>query len=151
MELLGIALWIGAGIPAAPLVCWMLVRFVRPHRAIANFVFMLCVFGTIVFAMDLALVGSSGAIRSREIVGAAFFPVHTVATLLSAASFAGTVLLGPIADSHHWRAVAVICWCLGVLSIFYHIEVAESLYGIDGAAIPNEISDRKVASHRQRK
>lgn len=136
METLGIGLWILGGLVAAPLFCFALVRMIRPHRFLSRTLFILAIIGLCLFVVDLLLILILGAIRSRELVGPAFFPVHAFVTLLSAAFLASTLLLGERNLAGHWLLVAVVSWMLGVFAIFYQYGVAEALYGVDGVGGP---------------
>jgi hypothetical protein len=136
VESLAIALWILGGLVAAPIFCFMLAKFIRPRPRLARILFYPAVFGLCLFALDLLAVGVFGAIRSRELIGPAFFPIHAFVTLMSAAFLAGSLLLGQRNFARRWLAVAAVSWTLGVFSIFYQYGVAEALYGIDGEGGP---------------
>lgn len=136
MESVAIALWIVGGFVAAPTFCFMLATFIRPHRTVARICFYPAVFGLCLFVLDLFAVGLVGAVRSRELIGPAFFPIHTLVTLISSAFLAGSLLLGERHFARRWVAVAAVSWMLGVFSIFYQYDVAEALYGIDGQGGP---------------
>ncbi len=132
MESLAIALWIVGGLVAAPIFCFILATFIRPLPTLTRILFYPAVFGLGMFALDLLAVGLFGAVRSRELIGPAFFPTHAFVTLMSAAFLAGSLLLGRRNFAHRWLVVAVVSWMFGVFSIFYQYGVAEALYGIDG-------------------
>ena len=136
MESIAIALWIVGGLVAAPIFCFVLATFIRPRPKLARFLFYPAAFGLCLFVLDLLAVGLFGAVRSRELMGVLFFPIHTFVTLMSAAFLAGSLLLGQRNIAHRWLAVAVVSWMLGVFSIFYQYGVAEALYGIDGEGGP---------------
>jgi hypothetical protein len=133
-SLLGCGSWGGA--VAAPLFCFVLARFIRPHLNIARVLFYGSIVGLSLFALDLLSVSMFGAVRIRQVIGPAYFPAHAFATLLSAAFLAGSLLLGRRNLASRWILVAVMSWVFGVFSIFYQYGVAESLYGIDGVGGP---------------
>lgn len=136
MESLAIALWIAGGLVTAPIFCFVLATYIRPHRTVARIFFYPAVFGLCLLTLDLLAVGWVGAVRSRELIGPAFFPIHTFVTLVSPAFLAGSLLLGERHFARRWIAVAGLSWMLGVFSIFYQYGVAEALYGIDGLGGP---------------
>jgi len=136
VESLAIALWIVGGLVAAPIFCFVLATFIRPRPTLARVIFYLAVFGLCLFALDLLAVGMLGAVRSRQLMGPAFFPLHAFVTLMSAAFLAGSLLLGQRNFARRWLVVAAVSWILGVFSIFYQYGVAEALYGIDGEGGP---------------
>lgn len=141
MEVVGIALWIAGGVVAAPIFCFVLAKFILPRRSLANLLLCGSVLGLALFVIDLLAVSLFGAIEVRRVVGPAYFPIHALATLLSAASLAGTLLLGHRNFARRWFIVAAVCWVVGVFSIFFQYGVAETLYGIDGVGGPYNESE----------
>lgn len=143
LEALGIALWIASGVVAAPLFCLGLVHLVGPRPTLARSVFFLSVLGLSIFTVDVLMVASLGAVYVRQFVGPAYFPIHAVVTLLSAASLAGVLLLGQRSLKRHWGLVAVVCWFVGIFSIDFQYGVSEALFGIDGEGGPySELTNR---------
>ena len=136
MEAVAIGLWIVGGLVAAPAFCFVLARWVRPRTRIRRLLFSASVVGLALFILDLLAVSVLGAVRTRQAIGPAYFPAHAFATLLSAAFLAGSLLLGERNFSRRWVLVVTLSWMVGVFSIFYQYEVAESLYGIDGEGGP---------------
>lgn len=136
MEGIAIGIWIVGGVMGAPIFCFALSRFIRPYATTARLLFWASIIGLSIFVLDITEVAIFGAVNVRRTIGPAFFPIHSIATLLSAAFLAGSLLLGQRNLARRWVAVAVVSWLLGVFSIFYQYDVAETLYGIDGEGGP---------------
>ncbi len=136
METLGIALYLMGGVIAAPVFCYALVKFVRPQKAIASWLFTSAVTVVLLFAVELLVVSVRGVLGARALIGPAFFPLHALLTLGLAPAFAGALLLGRRSIARWWPVAAAFCWFIGAAAIFYQYDVAETLYGIDGIGGP---------------
>lgn len=136
METLGIALALLGGLVAAPVFCFILVRLVRPFHALATPMFWAGVTVVALFSVEALLVSLLGIRGTRELVGPAFFLTHVVLTLSLAAALACALLLGKRSLKTWWPLAAAICWVAGAGAIFFQYDVAETLYGIDGAGGP---------------
>ncbi|MGZ3252842.1 MAG: hypothetical protein ACXU7D_00880 [Burkholderiaceae bacterium] len=136
MEAFGIAIGILCGLVAAPVFCFLLIKFIAPLPRLSHFVFCVAVVSLAIFSVELLFVGARSAVAARQLVGPVFFPVHALFTLGSAPALACALLLGPRNIARWWPAAAAICWLVGVFAIFYQCGVSEALYGIDGLGGP---------------
>jgi hypothetical protein len=136
METLGIALALLGGLVAAPIFCFVLVKFVRAFQPVATFGFWVAVTTVTLFALELILVSVWGVLGTRRHLGAVFFPIHVLLTLGLAPACACALLLGRRSLARWWPLVAAFCWFVGAAAIFYQYDVAETLYGIDGIGGP---------------
>jgi hypothetical protein len=136
METLGIALYLIGGVVAAPVFCYVLVKLVRPHKAIASWLFTSAVTMVLLFAVELIMVSIRGVLGTRALIGPAFFPLHALLTLGLAPACACALLLGRRSIARWWPVAAALCWFIGAAAIFYQYDVAETLYGIDGIGGP---------------
>ena len=136
METIAIGLWILGGIVAAPLFCWVLVRFISPHPILSHRLWVTSLACLALYALELGSVALLSAVSVRRAIGPAFFPLHALVTLTSPGTLAAALLLGRRHLRRGWGAVAVLGWITGVFAIFYQYDVAESLYGIDGEGGP---------------
>ena len=84
--------------------------------------------------IEIALVLSHGVIGARMLVGSGFFMIHALLVLAVAPAFGSTLLLGW--KTLKWPVAAVLSWFVGMTALFYQIDVAETLYGIDGIGGP---------------
>ena len=132
MELFGIALASIAGLALAPAFClalllvWRLPLLRRSARWAA------CVFLGLA-ALELALVSWFGALRVRELLGPSFFLSHLFLSVVAAPAVGTAIVLRDSKPGFLRLAVAsIVSYCVGLAAIFYHVGVAESLFGIDG-------------------
>jgi hypothetical protein len=122
------------GLVAAPVYCFVVARFVRPHRVLNPFGFWGSVTAIAAFSVELLLVSSHGVIGTRELVGIRFFSVHCLLTIAAAPALGCIFLLGR--PRFPWPVVAVVCWVAGIAALLYQFHVGETLYGIDGVGGP---------------
>lgn len=66
MESLAIGMWIVGGVVGAPLFCFVLSRFIRPHATIARLLFWASIAGLSIFVLDIMAVAMFGAITTRR-------------------------------------------------------------------------------------
>jgi hypothetical protein len=131
VESLGIALYLLAGLFAAPIFCFALVRLVRPTLRLARLAYFVAIALLALLAVELTLVSVRGVVGARQLVGPAFFLFHVLVTFTAAPALAGALLLGRRGFAKWWPAVAALCWVVAAVAIFYQYGVAEALYGID--------------------
>jgi hypothetical protein len=136
VEAFGILLYAAGGLFAAPVFCFILVRYAPRFPQLSARARDLSFALLAVFVIDLAAGYFAGAVRARAAVGPVYFPVHAAATLLAAPALACVLLTGRRSVPRWWPVVAVLAWCLGVFAIFYQYQVAEALYGIGGSGGP---------------
>jgi uncharacterized paraquat-inducible protein A len=94
MEAFGIALYALGGLLAAPLFCLLIARYSRRFLTLSAIAWWGSAALLTLFVLDVAWVHLAGAVSVRAAVGAAFFPLHAVATLLAAPAFASLLLAG---------------------------------------------------------
>jgi hypothetical protein len=136
MQAFGITVALLGGMVAAPIFCFVLVKFLRLFRPVATFGFWVALTAVAFFALELVLVSIWGVLGARRHLGPAFFPIHALLTLGLAPACACALLLGRRSLAKWWPLVAVLCWFVGAAAIFYQYGVAETLYGIDGIGGP---------------
>ena len=136
MQAFGMAIELLLGLVAAPVFCFALARFIRPFAALAAWGFWIAVPLVVLFALDLTLVVTCGALGTRALVGPGFFLSHTVLSVAIGPSVACVALLSRRGHPRRWPLVAVVCWFAGACGIFYQYDVAETLYGVDGVGGP---------------
>ena len=133
MESLAMALYILAGLVAAPAFCLCVARYASRFPRFSRALRIASAALLALFATELLSVAFVGAVQVSAAVGPIFFPLHSVITLLAAPALAWVSLTGRRNLSRWWPGVAMVAWCVGVFAIFYQYDVGDSLYGIDGA------------------
>ena len=84
------------------------------------------------------MVVTVGVLRSRALVGPAFFALHA-AFLLVPPAIINIVVLSP--GRRSWRptaAAAAVAFVVGYGLILFNVHVSEVLYGVDGVGGPYE-------------
>ncbi len=151
MESFGIALALLGGIVAAPIFCFVLVKFVRLFQPVATLGFWVAATAVAFFALELIFKSPIWGFWGRGATsGPVFFPIHAVLTLGIAPACACALLLGRRSLARWWPLVAVLCWFVGAAAIFYQYDVAEALYGIDGIGRTLSVASVTAANNRWR-
>jgi hypothetical protein len=83
--------------------------------------------------VEVVLLETLGAVRSRGIVGPAFYVVHLVFFFLCTPALANVLVLRPARGSlSTWYIAGALCTVLAFILVLLQYDVSESLYGIDG-------------------
>jgi len=137
MELYGILCSLPAAFLASAIYSivlrWLLMR--QPWVKAAVIRLSLLVLGALV--IEWGLLAFLGAVRTRAVIGPAFYPLHSVVFFLSVPALASLLvtkkqeqLLGS------WFVVGLLCACLALPVVLTQYVVSEALYGIDGTGGP---------------
>jgi hypothetical protein len=94
-----------------------------------------CVLGGL--AGEWILLATIGAVRSREILGPIFYPVHLILFFLALPALANVVVLrGPDSVRGSWIVIGFLGAVLAMPVLLTQYGVSEALYGIDGDSGP---------------
>lgn len=87
--------------------------------------------------VELALLASLGAVRSRGILGPGFYVAHLLLFFLGTPALANLLVL-PRKDwlLGRWYVAGLLCTLLAVFLVFLQIGVSEALYGVEGKTGP---------------
>jgi len=136
MELFGVLFAIPAAFIAVTIYVH-LVRRVLAHPFISRVTFWLSAAVLAGLLAEWGALLTVGALRSRAIVGSAFYPLHTVLFLLSLPALANLLLIKrDDTISQPWFRVALLCSALALPVVLTQYVVAEALYGVDGTGGP---------------
>ena len=133
MEAFGILLSIPVAFVASMLYCLLLAkvvsRFTRLRRCL-RFVS----YGVLsLFVVEIVFLVTLGAVRSRCILGSAFYVAHSVCFFLCTPALANVLVLHPTRGSlSAWYVAGTLCTMLAFFLVLLQYDVSESLYGIDG-------------------
>jgi hypothetical protein len=146
MELLGIVLSIPVAFVASMLYCLLVAKVVSKAAPlirclrIASF----AVLG--LFAVEILLLVTIGAVRARGIIGPGFYVAHLVFFFLCPPALANVLVLRP---QHgilsRWWVAGALCTVLAFCLVLLQYGVSEALYGIDGDNGP--YSSRVAQTH----
>jgi hypothetical protein len=89
------------------------------------------------FAVEIALLVTLGAIQSRALIGPVFFTGHTIVFFLGTPALANIILLRkPAGPAPKWYVVSSLCTVLAFFLVLLQYHVSEQLFGIDGIGGP---------------
>jgi hypothetical protein len=136
MELFGILFAIPVAFVAAAVYA-SLMRFVLRYRLINRIALWISIAVLGGLLLEWGALLAVGAVRSRAIVGPAFYPAHLVLFFLAVPALANVLIIkkrGTILGA--WFMVALLCSVLALPIVLTQYGVAEALYGVDGTGGP---------------
>jgi hypothetical protein len=132
MELFGIALSVPVAFVASALYCLLLfktesrsVRLSHGLRIASYFVFLL-------FSIEIVLLLTIGAVRSRGLLGPGFYVAHLIILFAGPPALANILVIRskrPVFAK--WYVVAALCTLFAFFLVLLQYSVSESLFGID--------------------
>jgi hypothetical protein len=136
MELFGIVFAVPAAFVAAAIYA-RLVRGVLAHWLIRRMALWLSIAVLGGLLLEWGALLALGVLRSRAIIGSAFYPLHLILFFLSVPAFANLLVIkrGDTAFGS-WLTVALLCSILALPVVLTQYAVAETLYGVDGTGGP---------------
>jgi len=117
--------------------CALLAKVVSRFEPLRRFLYIasLCVLA--LFLIELIMLVSIGAVRSRAVVGPGFYVAHLALFFLGTPALANTLVLrvrtGPLGK---WYVAGVLCTVFAVFLVLLQYGVSEALYGVDGTNGP---------------
>jgi hypothetical protein len=137
MELFGIALSVPAALVVGVLYSSLIERVTAKFPSSKIPVLVASAIVLTALALEWCLLGTLGAVRGREVIGPAFYPVHLAVFFLSIPALANIVVLRkPESSARGWLMAGVLCAALALPIVLTHYAVSEVLYGIDGSGGP---------------
>jgi hypothetical protein len=88
------------------------------------------------FATELVLLATFGAVESRALIGPVFFTGHVIVFFLGTPALANVILLRRTALLPKWYVVSSLCTVLAFILSLLAYHVSEQLFGIDGTGGP---------------
>lgn len=85
------------------------------------------------FALEVTLLVTLGAVRSRALLGPAFYVVHMLIFFLGTPALGSALVLSNRGGFlRKWYVAAVACTVFALILVLLQYDVSERLYGIDG-------------------
>lgn len=137
MELFGIIFSIPVALVLSMAYCTFLAKVVRGLNRVRRLLYIVSIILMGLFLVELVLLFSLGAVRSRAVVGTGFYVAHVVFFLLGTPAMANALMLGgrrPLV-TNLYIAVA-ICTIFSLCLVLLQYSVSEALYGLDGTDGP---------------
>jgi hypothetical protein len=133
MELFGIFFSIPVAFAASMLYCLFLAKFVSKFVRLSNWLRAASVLILGLFAVEILLLISLGAVRSRGLLGPGFYVAHLVFFFLCTPALANVLILRPARGGlSTWYVAGFLCTLFAFLLVLLQYGVSESLYGING-------------------
>jgi hypothetical protein len=137
VEILGILLSIPAALVVCTLYCLFLVAVVSRLPRLSRMFMYASVVVLGLWALEVVLLVTLGAVTSRAQIGPAFYLVHVVLFFLGAPALANVLVLRRnVGVTGKWYVAAPICAVYAFILVLMQYGVSEALYGIDGTGGP---------------
>lgn len=146
MELYAIMFSIPVAFVTSMAYCALLPAIVRKFEWLRRFLCASSFFILGLFLFEVVFLLSLGAVRSRAVIGPAFYVIHVFLFFLGTPALASVLVLrkphsiiGRI--FRKWYVAGTVCAIFGFLLVLLQYEVSESLYGINGNDGPYSMID----------
>jgi len=137
VELFGIVFSIPVAFVMSMVYCAVLARVIRRFEALRRWLYTASVVILGGFLMEVVLLSTLGAVRSRGIIGPAFYLAHVIFFFLGTPALANVLLLRKrAAVVRRWYLAAILCTGFAFCLVLLQYGVSEALYGVDGTNGP---------------
>jgi hypothetical protein len=130
MEIFGIFFSIPVALVASSIYCFFLAKVVLRHEHACRILRKLSYVVLSLFAVELTLLSTLGAVRTRAVLGPGFYLAHVIFFFLGVPALGNLLVLRR--NGQPWYVAAVLCTALAFLLVLLQYGVSEALYGIDG-------------------
>jgi len=133
MELFGIFLSIPVSFVACMLYSLLLSKFVYKFTILSRALRIISTVVLSLFAVEVVLLITIGAVKSRGILGPGFYVAHLIFFFLCPPALANVLVLRSKPGSlSRWWVAGTLCTILAFCLVLLQYGVSEVLYGIDG-------------------
>jgi hypothetical protein len=133
MELFGIVLSIPAAFFASTLYCLFLVRVVSKSQRASRWLRIASYAVLALFAVEIVLLVTLGAVRSRGVLGPSFYLAHLIFFFIATPALANSLVLHRSGGFFaKWYVATVLCTIFAFCLVLLQYGVSEALHGIDG-------------------
>ena len=137
MELFGIVFSIPVAFVLSMVYCAILARVIRRFEGPRRWLYAASVVILAGFLGEVVLLITLGAVRSRGVIGPAFYVAHVVFFFLGTPALANVLLLRertPVV--RRWYLAGALCTAFAFCLVLLQYGVSEALYGVDGTNGP---------------
>jgi hypothetical protein len=136
MELFAILLSLPVALLLSSVYCLTLAKVIARSQSASHWlrVSSWVIWGILV--TELLLLSTLGAVKSRELIGSAFYFTHVSVFILSLPALANLLVLRGGVFVRRWFLAAAICSVVAVPLVFLQYGVSEALYGVEDALQP---------------
>lgn len=133
MEIVGIFLSIPAAFLLSMLYCFFLAKAIARFNRLVFWLWNVSFLVLALFAAEIVLLVSLGAVRIRGILGPGFYVVHLLFFFLCTPALVNLLILRRRGGSRaKWYFAPIPCTVLAFMLVLLQYGVSESLYGING-------------------
>jgi len=136
MEVFAIMLSVPAAFIASLVYCFILTKLVMDTESLRRAVLGVSMGVLLVWAVEIVLLVTIGAVRSRAIIGPAFYAAHSAVFVLGTPALANVLVLWPPKGVLRWFWAVPMCTVFGVALVLLQYGVSEALYGVEGRGGP---------------
>ena len=136
MEVLGIALSVPVAFAACLVYCFLLARIVIHLDRLRRALWAASAFVLLAVAVEVALLATLGAVRSRAIIGPAFYVGHVALFFLGPPALGNLLVLWPPRGMVRWYWAVPLCTLLAFGLVLLQYGVSDALFGVDGMGGP---------------
>lgn len=152
MEMFGIVLSIPVAFVACLVYCLILAKVVVHIELLRRAMWAISLGVLMLFAIEVTLLVTLGAVRSRGFIGPTFYVAHLALFLLGTPALANLLVLWKPRGILRWYWAVLICTLFAFGSVLLQYGVSEALYGIDGTEGPfsrhrGSVSIETILSH----
>jgi hypothetical protein len=136
MELFGIVLSIPLAFVASVVYCLFLAKIIIRADLLRRFLWAASVGLLLLFAVEIVLLTTIGAVRSRANIGPAFYVAHLAVFFLGTPAVANVLILRNPRATFRWYWAVPVCTVFAFALVLLQYGVSEALYGVDGTDGP---------------
>jgi hypothetical protein len=136
MEILGIALSVPVAFVACLVYCFLLARVVVHLNRLRQAMWLVSALVLLTLVIEVSLVATLGAVRSRTIVGPGFYVAHVALFFLGPPALANLLVLWRPRGIVRWYWAVPLCTLLAFGLVLLQYGVDEALFGVDGMGGP---------------
>ena len=145
MELLGIVLSVPVAFVASMLYCLVLAKVISKWIAFSRLIRRASYVLLTLFFVEILLLVTMGAVRSRGLLGPAFYVAHMVFFFLCTPALANVLVLQQKRTIvARWWVAGLICTAFAFCLVMLQIGVSEALYGVDGKGGPYSTTQLQI-------
>ena len=133
MELFGIIFSVPVAFVASTIYCFFLAQFVAPYEPARHGFWRMGAFVLLAFVLEVLLLVTLGAVRTRAVIGPAFYPAHLLLFFTGTPALANVLVLRRhSARARPWYFAIPVCTAFAFVLVLLQYAVSEALYGVEG-------------------
>jgi len=133
MEIFGIIFSVPVASFVSAAYCVFLVKVVSKSERTSQVLWWASAVVLVSFIVEVILLATIGAVRSRRLIGPGFYVAHLALFMLGPPALANAILLRRRTAFFRWSCISIVfCTIFALALVLLQYGVSEALYGIDG-------------------